>query len=329
MNPLLSICIPTYGRPELLFETASELIRQARPHDIQIVVSDNSEDARTERMIDELRRGYAQIVYARNEKNLGLDRNFLKVASMATTEFIWFFGDDDRPEPGAIEHVLREVSAAGDVEFFLVNSKPMTSDMQRELSDNLTGIRSDKVWRDCNGALREIAWYSTFVGAFVVRREAWLSSDPAPWLDTAFVHVGLMFDAMARRGFALKMIARPLIGYRTGNATWSGSFLNIQFLLWGRAIARLPAAFDAASRRVATESVVERFVTPGVLAALRISGALDISAYRTMVLPWFSGARKTRAATWRIALAGAVLLLLPVPVLRAARSAYRRSRAAG
>ncbi len=326
MNPLLSLCIPTYGRPELLRETASELIRQARPHDIRIVISDNSEDERTAQVIDELRRGYPQIAYARNEKNLGIDRNFLKVASMAATEFIWFFGDDDRPEPGAIDRVLHEVANAGDIEFFLVNSKPMSPDMQRELSDNLTGIRADKVYRDCNIALREISWYSTFVGAFVVRRDAWLSSDPAPWLDTAFVHVGVMFDAMARRAFALKMIAQPLIGYRTGAATWSGNFLNIQFVLWKRAIDRLPVAFDAASRQVAIESVIERFVTPGVLAGLRISGMLDARAYRTLVLPWFARARKTRGLPWRVGLAGALVLLLPVGLLAAARRAYRRLR---
>ena len=328
MNPLLSICIPTYGRPELLRETASELIRQARPHGIALVISDNSEDERTERMVEALRATYPHIAYARNEKNLGIDRNFLRVVELARTDFVWLFGDDDRPEPGAVDRVLREVTNAGDVEFFLVNSRPMSPDLARALSDNLTGVREDTVWRDCNAALRDISWYSTFVGAYVVRREAWLSADPAPWLDTVFVHTGVMFDAMARRGFALKMIAQPLIGYRTGAATWSANFLNIQLVLWKRAIDRLPAAFDAASRRVAVESVVERFVTAGILAGLRIQGILDWRAYRAVVWPYVAWARKTRPATWRLGLAGAAVLLVPAAALRALRGAVQRRRAA-
>ena len=328
MNPLLSICMPTYGRPELLFETASELIRQARPHDIPLLISDNSEDERTARMVDTLKAAYPHVVYSRNEKNLGIDRNFLKVAAMAQTEFVWMFGDDDRPEPGAVERILQEVSNAGDVEFFLVNSRPMSPDMRHELSDNLAGISADRVWRDCNAALRDIAWYSTFVGAYVVRREAWLSTDATPWLDTVFVHVGVMFDAMARRGFALKFIAQPLIGYRTGAATWSARFLDIQLVLWKRTIDRLPDAFDAPSRRVAVESVVERFVTAGALAGLRIQGILDARAYRSVVWPYVAWARKARAATWRIGLVGAVLLLVPAAALRALREFVRRRRAA-
>ncbi|HEY9025793.1 MAG TPA: glycosyltransferase family 2 protein [Burkholderiaceae bacterium] len=329
MNRLLSICIPTYGRPELLLETASELVRQARPHDIALVISDNSEDDRTEQVARQLQASYPHVTYARNERNLGIDRNFLQVASMAQTEFIWFFGDDDRPMPGAIDRVLAEASRAGDVEFFLVNSKPMTPDMRREMSDNLTGIRSDVVYRDCNAALREVSWYSTFVGAFVVRLDAWRSVDPQRYLDTVFVHVGVMFEAMAARGFALKVISEPLICYRTGTATWSGNFLNIQFVLWKRTMDLLPAAFDALSRRMAVESVVERFVTVGALVGMRTSGNLNLRTFRTIVAPYLEWARKGRRATWRIALSAASLLLVPVKALQLLRRGYRRVRYGG
>ena len=326
MNSLLSICIPTYGRPQLLRETAAELIRQARPHAIGLFISDNSEDELTTRVVDELKADYPHIAYSRNEKNIGIDRNFLKVASMADTRYIWFFGDDDRPVPHAVDKVLHEVTNAGDTEFFLVNSKPMTPDMQREMNDNLTDIRADVVYRDGNEALREVSWYSTFVGAYVVKVEAWRAIDPTAWLDTVFVHVGVMFSAMASRGTSLKVISEPLICYRTGTATWSGSFLNIQFVLWKRTIDLLPAAFDALSRRIAVESVVERFVTVGALVGTRTSGNLNHRSFRSIVWPYLRWARKGRHATWRIGLTVAALLLVPVRALQLLRVVYRRIR---
>lgn len=326
MNPLLSICVPTYGRPDLLKITLTELITQARPHGIQIVISDNSEDTRSEQVVESLRASYADLVYSRNERNLGIDLNFLKIASLVSSAYAWFFGDDDLPIPGAVDRILRDIENSPDVQFFLINSMPMSPDMVRTLSPNLTGIKADRTYSDCRRALREISWYSTFVGAYVVRLDAWRLADPTPYLDTAFVHTGVMFEAMARLGFPLKLIAQPLIRYRTGNATWSNSFLNIQFVLWKQAIDNLPTEYDTLTRRIAVESVVERFVTPSALVGVRTSGNLNAGSFRTIVIPYLKWANKRRWPTWRIAGSVVLLLLIPVPALQWLRSRYRRLR---
>lgn len=326
MNQLLSICIPTYSRPALLRQTLSILINQVNTYEIQIIISDNSEDTLTENVVKELSSIYSHLLYFKNDKNIGIDRNFLNVAQHAQTTWIWFFGDDDLPLPGAVDRVLSEIKNAGDINFFLANSKSMSADLQNELNENLTGFKEDKVYRDHNQALREVSWYSTFIGAYIVRKETWTSVEPSKYLDTAFVHVGIMFEAMPIENFALKIISNPLIGYRTGNASWSGSFLQIQLTLWRQAIFSLPNKYDLESKTIAVESVVERFVTPGTLAGTRIAGHLNWRSFRKYIFPYLMWARKKRPSTWMIFLVSIILLFTPSSALNILRDIYRRIR---
>ncbi|WP_189612659.1 glycosyltransferase family 2 protein [Pigmentiphaga litoralis] len=317
MNTKLTICVPTYGRPTILHATLLELIKQARPHAIEIVIADNSEDDKTRHAVSSLGSVYPHIRYEKNEVNVGLDRNFVKVASMANTEFFWIFGDDDLPVPGAIDKVLSEISSNPTVGFFLINSMAMSADMSQCLEENLTGVYSDKVYTDHREFLREISWYTTYVGAFVVRRTLWNSVKSERYLDTVFVHVGIIFEALCRTRQPAKFVAAPLIQYRTGNATWMKSFLDIQFRLWMTVINLLPTdCYDLPTRRIAVQKVVERFVKVRTLASLRSTSSLNWQSFKKSVYPYFAFADKKRLSTWRIVGASVALLLLPVAPLR-------------
>ncbi len=73
MKPILSICIPTYNRSYYLEKAIRSILIQ-QPYiegKVEIVVSDNCSCDNTESMVKELSSQYKNIVYYRNEYNVG------------------------------------------------------------------------------------------------------------------------------------------------------------------------------------------------------------------------------------------------------------------
>ena len=241
MQSKLSICIPTYNRSEYLRETISNFRKQFLGDVVKICVSDNSDNDKTKQMVAELCATGDAIVYSGNGKNIGIDRNILNVVDLAKSNYVWIFGDDDAPVEGAVDSILKYISNNPDVDFFIINSIPCAPETMEPLNDNITGIFENKCYVDHEQALIEIGWYTTFVGAFVVKKDVWDSINANRYLDTVFVHVGKIFEAAAR-GSKIYFIAEPLIKYRTNNASWGGNYLPIQLNLWPKTIKMLPVA---------------------------------------------------------------------------------------
>jgi abequosyltransferase len=106
-QPKLSICIPTYNRAKYLPELLDSIIVQA-PTDgaLEITVSDNASTDNTEELIKTYQQKFPFIIYHRNSENLGADRNFLKCVEIASGEYCWLMGSDDKLVEDAIESIL-------------------------------------------------------------------------------------------------------------------------------------------------------------------------------------------------------------------------------
>lgn len=93
-RPLLSICIPTYNRAIPLRKCLDSILlnSQYEINKVEIVVSDNLSTDGTEELMKEYIHKY-RILYNRNDKNIGGERNFLKVLSMAHGEFVKLHND--------------------------------------------------------------------------------------------------------------------------------------------------------------------------------------------------------------------------------------------
>jgi abequosyltransferase len=94
-NILLSICIPTFNRVEYLPCLLDSIVEQHN-NNFEICISDNASSDGTKECVQEYQKSYSFINYARNNKNLGFDRNILKVVSMAKGKYVWIIGDDDK-----------------------------------------------------------------------------------------------------------------------------------------------------------------------------------------------------------------------------------------
>lgn len=98
--PILSITIPTYNRKEILAGNLIPLLEQIEKKELQreieVVISDNCSTDGTEEFInDTIKKFNVQVIYNRNNENLGAIKNVLKLISLAKGKYWMLYGDDD------------------------------------------------------------------------------------------------------------------------------------------------------------------------------------------------------------------------------------------
>ena len=104
MNPpnhLISICIPTYQRPDLLRQTIASGLAQTYS-DIEIIVCDDSKDDASEQMVKGLNKP-EKIRYYRNQPSLGQARNVNRLFDLARGDRLVLLHDDDLLLPDAVQ----------------------------------------------------------------------------------------------------------------------------------------------------------------------------------------------------------------------------------
>ena len=91
MAPLLSICIPTYNRADLLSDVIESIVKQEVfqiSDDVEIVICDNCSTDNTAEVAQNFTEKFPnKVFYYKNEKNIGFD-NFERVMSHGNGEFL-------------------------------------------------------------------------------------------------------------------------------------------------------------------------------------------------------------------------------------------------
>jgi glycosyltransferase involved in cell wall biosynthesis len=90
--PLVSFCMSTYKRPELLHKQLSNLLLQEYRH-FEIIVSDNDPEGSAKSVVENI--NDSRILYFSNEVNLGMINSFNKSIERSNGEFIVMITDDD------------------------------------------------------------------------------------------------------------------------------------------------------------------------------------------------------------------------------------------
>lgn len=92
-NPLVSVVIPAYNRPDTLKIAIDSVLEQTYPN-IEIIICDDSTDDRVQEMLGPYLGSNPKIKYYKNERNLFLE-NWHKCYDLASGEYINYLMDDD------------------------------------------------------------------------------------------------------------------------------------------------------------------------------------------------------------------------------------------
>jgi len=99
-QPLVSICIPTFNRPDLLSRALRSALAQTYGN-LEIVVTDNSDGPVTRQLVESL--NDPRIRYYKNPENIGSVANVIHVVSLARGKYIHLLMDDDLLTPNAVQ----------------------------------------------------------------------------------------------------------------------------------------------------------------------------------------------------------------------------------
>ena len=109
-TPRLSICIPTYNRADFIGDCLDSILSQWKDG-LEIVIVDGASTDGTPEVVAEYQHRYPFIRYYRRPSNVGIDEDVLKVVGLATGDYCWLMSDDDRIEPGSLDHLLSFLGA--------------------------------------------------------------------------------------------------------------------------------------------------------------------------------------------------------------------------
>lgn len=214
MHPLLGIYITTYNRATELRDCLHTFIKQLKKYEFPIFISDVSTDQHTKELVDELRTDYKNIFYTRAE-HIDYMHDAENVIRFGDSEFIWFFGDDDLIEDGAIDKIVDELK--GGYEFLQVNNQQYSRDMGSKIGKPAIDAKIDKE-EDSNEALMNATnGYAGFM-ASIITKKSWLDAEinKSSVKNRDFIPNMLIWRAIiGRHG---KLIAMPLIKYRSGGS---------------------------------------------------------------------------------------------------------------
>jgi len=218
----LSICIPTFNRADYLPTLLDSILAQ-EPFacELEIVISDNASSDGTQAVLEQYGPRFERFVHHRMERNMGADLNFLKVVELASGEFCWLMGSDDKIEPGGVAAVERRIAADRDVAGLSARTRAYDS----RLEALIPLVASDRyppgnvVLEGAEHIFTQMDGYLGFLSSNIVDRALWNMVceryDLVPYMD-AWVHVyvmGRMMQHRPRWGF----VAQPSVGWRSGN----------------------------------------------------------------------------------------------------------------
>ncbi len=112
----LAVCIPNYNRPQELYRLlkglADQIMEDGLSGQVELCINDDKSPENPDRVIEMIRKSYPQIqvTFQVNERNMGLDYNFLQCVMISGGEYCWIVGNDDEPEKGALKKILNYIS---------------------------------------------------------------------------------------------------------------------------------------------------------------------------------------------------------------------------
>lgn len=270
----LSICIATYGRADFIGDTLKCILAQV-PGGVEIVVVDGASPDNTSAVVGQLLTANPCLRYQREGANAGVDRDFDKAVSYARGDYCWLMSDDDLLIPGAVPTVMEWLSDEPDL--LVVNAEVRSKDLSVVLKPKQLQISRDVefVSGDIENFFVLAAPYLSFIGGVVIRRETWLSRCRQPYYGSLFIHMGVIFQrpALGR----VKLMARPLIQIRYGNALWTSRGYEIWTGMWPRLIWAFDHFSIESRRQVSIECPSRRLRT---LLWYRAVGAYGLAQYR-------------------------------------------------
>ncbi|MCK5320171.1 glycosyltransferase family 2 protein [Candidatus Parcubacteria bacterium] len=231
-QPILSILIPTYNRARLITKTLDSITSQINNktiNDIEIVITNDGSKDDTEKIIESYQKNNpCNIVYFKNEKNLGFDKNLINTVNKAQGKYCWFIGDDDLLYNNVLSGIIKKLKDNEKNKFLMLNYSRMDTKTEKIIVKKMIEFDSKK-FGNINNFFFKASYSSKFpnmgmnliyLSIFIFNREHWLKyvNNCKKYIGINFIHTFIFLHMLAKKDTKITYIGQPSVIYRSGNA---------------------------------------------------------------------------------------------------------------
>lgn len=191
---LLSICIPTYNRADVLKHCIDAIVNheQANKGRIEIVVCDNASTDNTQEMMSEYAQHYPYIVYIRNKENVGVIYNSIIALDSARGEFLKLINDHSIYTPDGLQYLCNQVKAN-------LAEKPVLL-----FRNDGWGTPKEHVCSTMDETVRQTGYNLTWMGIYGYWKEDWENmQDRVAYYDKTFTTIDYLCQMFERKKKAI------------------------------------------------------------------------------------------------------------------------------
>lgn len=159
---LLSICIPTYNRASVLDLCIKSIVSQTGfDNRTEIVILDNASTDNTTEIVTIYSKYYSNIKYYRNDENIGMEKNILKVLEYGNGKLLKLLNDYSLLEENMLLEIINIIKSNYDEKSILY----FQNQNLKTRSQHCT---------DLNSFLRATTYWVTWIGSFSIWKSDYL-----------------------------------------------------------------------------------------------------------------------------------------------------------
>ncbi|MEZ4749493.1 MAG: glycosyltransferase family 2 protein [Bdellovibrionota bacterium] len=233
-NQNLSICIPTYKRPEVLAEGLSYLIPFAKELDIAIFVQDDGSHDHTPDVVSKLQAEYEHLHFRSLPERLGYDRSFHQLLTWPTTRYRWLLGDYSRIRGEWLGKMHELLTASLPLDLVVVNG-----------AYRIRGLASQD-YESANKLLHDLGWHMSWLSCSIYSDRLVEKADFETYYGTNFAHFCAIFDYLSRRPVRVRWEGESIVFNTKLPRKHFYEAKTIQMFInrWTEAVISLPPAYS-------------------------------------------------------------------------------------
>jgi glycosyltransferase involved in cell wall biosynthesis len=304
MNPKLSIGIPVYNGAQTIKATLKSIVSQLRDG-VEIVISDNASEDNTPQIIEKFKEQYNQIIYFRNNNNVGADKNIDLCVRRSRSKFVWLFADDDIMVHGGIEKILG-----------VIDNHPEVCEIYADSLKPFTVLKEDYFCNSGDDFFAIIKYRCGGLSSNIVNKNIWENTDLSGYMGWDWIHMAYLINTLSRYP---AYICKDSLKYEIGGEKRRDANLSFRVMLNA---ARLYQSmrFHGYTKETANRGVltIERSYRTYIPFNYKAGGLkVDWNLIKECVFLY-----KNYPAFWLLDLP---LLLMPGAIFRFLRKVYHRS----